>query len=187
MYLKNTKFAYGWVGITLHWVMALAVIGLFALGLYMVELSYYDSWYRGSLDLHKSVGILLFSIFLIRIVWRTVNEKPVIGSNSKYHTIELKLAKLIQWVFYFLLLFLMASGYLISTADGRSISVFGLFSVPALPWSIANQEDIAGEVHELLAWTLIVLASLHALAALKHHFIDKDDILKRMLYPPQKN
>jgi cytochrome b561 len=77
----------------------------------------------------------------------------------------------------------MLSGYLISTADGRAIDVFNLFSVPALVSGFDNQEDIAGLVHQIIAYSLIALVVLHALAALKHHFIDRDRTLKRMLNP----
>jgi cytochrome b561 len=77
--------------------------------------------------------------------------------------------------------FLMLSGYLISTADGRGIDVFGLFSLPATLSGVENQEDIAGKVHQSLAFILVALVVLHALAALKHHFLDRDATLKRML------
>jgi len=73
------------------------------------------------------------------------------------------------------------SGYMISTADGRPISVFNWFDIPALPALIEQQEDIAGEIHFISATTLITLSLLHAAAALKHHFIDKDNTLRRML------
>ncbi|MEE3161153.1 MAG: cytochrome b/b6 domain-containing protein, partial [Pseudomonadota bacterium] len=56
MSLKNTEHSYGWISITLHWLVALVVFGMFGLGLYMVELTYYDAWYKGSLDLHKGAG-----------------------------------------------------------------------------------------------------------------------------------
>jgi cytochrome b561 len=77
----------------------------------------------------------------------------------------------------------MVSGYLISTADGRAIEVFAQFQIPALPWSIEQQEDLAGEVHESLAWILMGLVALHALAAVKHQLIDKDATLMRMIRP----
>jgi cytochrome b561 len=80
-----------------------------------------------------------------------------------------------------LMLALMIAGYLISTADGRPIDVFNLFSVPATLHGLADQEDIAGEVHEILAWALVLLAGVHALAALKHHFINRDSTLLKML------
>src|SRR5690606_34293333 len=83
--------------------------------------------------------------------------------------------------FLYLCLFaVMIAGYLISTADGRPIEVFGLFQVPALVTGIPNQEDVAGLVHEYLAWALVIFAGLHGLAALKHHFFDRDATLMRM-------
>jgi cytochrome b561 len=82
---------------------------------------------------------------------------------------------------FFGLFALMLAGYLISTADGRGISLFGWFEVPALFSAFSDQEDIAGAVHKYLAWGLVIFAGLHGLAALKHHFIDRDSTLKRML------
>ena len=82
---------------------------------------------------------------------------------------------------YALMYLLLLSGYLISTADGRGINVFGLFTGPASISGLQNQADIAGELHQWLAYVLIGLISLHALAALKHHFVDRDQTLKRML------
>ncbi len=76
---------------------------------------------------------------------------------------------------------LFISGYLISTADGRAIEVFNWFSIPALGELFSDQADIAGEIHYYLAFSLIGLAVLHALAALKHHYINKDNTLKKML------
>ncbi len=84
-------------------------------------------------------------------------------------------------VLYALLLAILVSGYLISTADGKPISVFGLFDVPATLADAGAQADTAGVVHLWLAWSVVILSVLHGLAALKHHFIDKDDTLKRML------
>jgi cytochrome b561 len=81
----------------------------------------------------------------------------------------------------------MLSGYLISTADGRDISVFGLVSIPASSIAIQNQEDIAGSIHNILAWSLVLLALAHGSAAIKHHFINKNDTLKRMLKVSHSN
>jgi cytochrome b561 len=73
----------------------------------------------------------------------------------------------------------MASGYLISTADGRLIEVFNWFSVPSLVQR-KGLEETAGEVHEWLAYATIALVALHAAASLKHHFVDRSRILTRM-------
>jgi len=178
--LKNSTTHYGWVSIGIHWLMALSVIGMFALGLYMVELTYYDSWYRGSLDLHKSIGILLFFCLGFRIFWRLINVTPEVADKNT-PKLEALSASIAHLLLYILMVILMLSGYLISTADGRSIYVFEFIEIPALTFAFENQEDIAGLIHEIIAWALIVLASVHALAALKHHFITKNNTLIRML------
>ncbi|MFY8275151.1 cytochrome b [Pseudoalteromonas sp. SSDWG2] len=175
---KNTKHSYGLIAIIIHWLVAASVVGLFALGLYMVELTYYDKWYKGSLDLHKSVGLTLAVILLVRVAIRLSQTQPQPLTNDKVQVLG---AKFVHLLLYVLLLALFVSGYLISTADGRGIEVFGLFTVPAIGRLVDNQEDIAGIVHLYVAWTVIGAASLHALAALKHHFINRDRTLVRML------
>lgn len=82
---------------------------------------------------------------------------------------------------YVLLFVAMVSGYLISTADGSAISVFNWFDVPSVTGRVKGMEDIAGEVHYWTTWAIVVLAVVHALAAIKHHVLDKDDTLRRML------
>lgn len=177
--IRNTPSGYGIVAILLHWLMALAIFGMFGLGLYMVELTYYDSWYRGSLELHKSAGVLLALAWLVRLLWRQINTVPQ-GLSSK--PLENLAAHLAHLTIYVLLAALFLSGYLISTADGRSIDVFGWFEVAAT-LTEDNQEDIAGDIHEILAWLLMGLVGIHILAALKHHLIEKDRTLVRMIKP----
>lgn len=177
--LKNTSTDYGFVAIALHWLVALAVLGLFILGIWMTGLDYYDAWYERGPDLHKSIGVLLLIAVAIRLAWRRLDPTP--GPVATHAPWERHLAGTTHIALYALLFAVMIAGYLISTADGRPVHVFGLFSVPATLSGIDNQEDIAGEVHELLAYILIGLATLHAFAALKHHFIDRDRTLRRML------
>jgi cytochrome b561 len=95
--------------------------------------------------------------------------------------VQVRIAHSVHWLLYGLLFASIISGYLISTADGKSIDVFGLFAVPAIISDIPNMEDIAGKVHWYLALLLISLTGLHTLAALKHHFIDQDQTLTKML------
>lgn len=175
---RNTTSSYGLVAIILHWLVAIGVISLFIFGLWMVELNYYDSWYRRAPELHKSIGVSLFFIMLLRVVWRLVNQKPQpISGNSKS---EQRLANIVHVLLYCLIFIVMLSGYLISTADGRPIEVFGVIVIPATLTRIEQQEDIAGAIHLFLAVTLISLSGLHVLAALKHHFINKDRTLLRI-------
>ncbi|GHF94058.1 cytochrome b [Thalassotalea marina] len=177
--IKNTTTRYGLLTIIIHWLVALAVVGLFALGYWMVDLNYYSTWYQTAPNIHKSVGILLFTVMLVRVLARVFQQKPV--PLEQHSALEKKLAHTAHYLMYVGLFIIMLSGYLISTADGRPIEVFGLIEVPALGSFVENQEDIAGEIHEYFAYGLMVLVLLHAGAALKHHFIDKDQTLNRML------
>ncbi|MDG4867444.1 cytochrome b [Guyparkeria sp. 1SP6A2] len=179
MQWRNTKSAYGVVGIALHWLVALVVVGMFALGLWMTDLTYYDPWYRQAPAIHKAVGILLFLVVFGRLLWRWANPSPHVEGSR----LERWAAHAVHRSLYALLFALMIAGYLISTADGSPIDVFGWFQVPATLTDVPNQEDVAGVVHLWLAWTVILLSAGHTLAALKHHFINRDGTLRRMLRP----
>jgi cytochrome b561 len=179
MKLTNSFSGYGWISIALHWVIAVCIIGLFALGLWMVDLSFYSPWYHDAPAIHKSLGVLLIGLMALRLVWRWGNPTPKPPANhSRFVTFAAHSA---HALLYLLVFALGVSGYFISTAEGHGIDVFNWFTVPAYPLGIENQADIAGEFHYWIAVTLIVLAGVHMLAALKHHFIDKDVTLKRML------
>jgi cytochrome b561 len=179
MQWRNTAAGYGVVAIAAHWLVAVGVIGLFALGWWMVDLTYYDSWYRQAPSIHKAVGILLFLLLVARLLWRWSNPRPRLLGRP----VERRAATVVHGLFYLLLTVLMIAGYLISTADGSPIEVFGLFAVPATLSDLPNQEDIAGDIHRWLAWTVMGLTVAHASAAFKHHLVDRDRTLIRMLRP----
>ena len=173
----NTQDSYGFVARFLHWAMAIAIIAMFALGLWMRELDYYSPYYQIAPNLHKSFGIVLFGILALRFVWRLFNPEP---NAADLTPLERRASKIVHWGFYPLLFALMIAGYFISTLDGRAISVFGLFDVPSIV-TRKGMESIAGQVHYYLAFVTIGIASFHALAALYHHFRKRDGILMRML------
>lgn len=177
--LTNTEKQYGWLTITIHWLVAIAFFALFAVGFWMVDLGYYDDWYRKAPELHKSAGVILLFVMLIRVAlkWFQVNPKTLPGITK----VQEKAAHIAHFILYLLVFVILISGYLISTADGRGIEVFGLFELPSIGLLFDNQEDIAGTVHKYVAYAGMGLVVLHALAALKHHFIDKDQTLLRML------
>lgn len=179
MNLRNTQQQWGIISLSIHWITVLTVFGLFVLGLWMMELTYYDAWYRKAPFLHQSIGVLLFMLTLFRLIWRWQNPTP--GDLLNQSTLERKAAHLAYVVLYLLLFSIMLSGYLISTADGRALEVFDWFAIPATLQGLDKQEDIAGVMHFTLAISLILLVSIHASAAIKHHVIDKDRTLLRML------
>lgn len=179
MNLKNDSERFGLVSVIIHWLSALAIIGLFCLGLWMTSLTYYDPWYRLGPALHKSIGVILLLVTVFRLAWNWYSPAPPALKTHKAW--EQFLARKVQGLLYILLFAVFFSGYLISTADGRPVEVFGLVSIPALITSLPNQEDVAGKLHLILAISLMGLAGLHVLGALKHRFIDKDATVRRIL------
>lgn len=177
--LRNNRDRYGLIAVVLHWITAIAVVGLFALGLWMVGLDYYHPWYRDAPAIHKGIGVLLFAVVSVRLLWRLSGPLP--RPEPGWRAFERRAAPLVHRLLYLLLFGTMASGYLISTADGRPIDVFGVISIPAVVSDLPAQADRAGDVHLALAIALIALASIHAAGALKHHFSNRDNTLMRML------
>lgn len=129
MSFTNTPERYGVISAAFHWLSAIIVYGMFALGLWMVTLSYYDGWYHKAPELHKSIGILLMMGLVIRVLWRVISPPP--GPLPSYSPMTRLAAKAGHLALYLLLFAIGISGYLISTADGKPISVFGWFDVPA--------------------------------------------------------
>lgn len=139
MQLRNSPFRYGAISVALHWLVAITVYGMFALGLWMVTLSYYDGWYHRAPELHKSIGIVLMLVPVVRLIWRRLSPPPApLASYSRLTRVSAVVAHIALYLLLFGILF---SGYLISTADGKPISVFGLFEVPATFADAGSQAD----------------------------------------------
>ncbi len=158
----------------LHWLSALAVLALFASGLWMVELGYYDAWYQRAPAWHINVGVLLFIVTTARFMLQRNN--PTLDASA----IQRVAARVAHLSLLLCIVLLTVTGYGFSTADGRPLLFFGL-EIPSMGAVIAQQETVMGEWHELIAYATIGLSLLHAAAAIKHHVIDRDDTLKRML------
>ena len=176
--LTNSKSQYGWIHISLHWLTAIVVFGLFTVGWWMVDLSYYDNWYHTAPSWHKAIGLLLAGVISLRLLWKYLNHRPLELANSP---LEKLAARLAHGLLYSLLISLFITGYLISTAKGAGIDIFGWFTVPALFNELpATWVDFIGDMHWYIAVSLMLLVSIHTAAACKHHFVDRDDTLKRM-------
>ena len=174
---KNDSHAWGLVSILLHWIMAVLAVGLFGLGKYMITLDYYHPLYQRIPDLHRNLGVVFALLLVLRLSWRWANPLPEILATSR----ERILALLMHRLFYVVMFAVVISGYLISTADGRALVVAGGIELPALVSGVDNLEDRAGDVHWFLTWMLAGMVVLHTGAALKHHVVDRDETLGRML------
>ncbi len=164
--------------------MAVMIIALFFLGRFMVDLPYSHPWYHSAPHLHKSLGLFLLALLVIRSIWVIIIKRPALLPMPYLERIT---ALFVQKSFYFLLFGITISGYLIPTANGSGVELFSLFTVPAVFTGFEHQEDIAGGFHYVLAYILIFFVLLHTIGALKHHFMDRDDTLTRMLGIRGKN
>ncbi|SOB78350.1 cytochrome b561 [Marinobacter sp. LV10R510-11A] len=185
MQIINTSTSYGWLAIIVHWVAAVAVFGMFALGFWMVDLTYYSEWYQRAPDIHRSIGVLLFVLTVFRLLWRLLTASPAPLAGHKRW--EVASAYAAHGLLYVLVFVATVSGFLISTADGSSVSVFGWFDVPSVTGQVKRLEDTAGLVHYWSTWALVALALIHSAGALKHHFIDRDNTLRQMLVPQRQD
>ena len=123
MQLRNDRERYGLVAVLLHWLMALVIVGMFALGLWMTSLTYYDTWYHRGPWVHKGIGVLLFLLLLMRLGWRLANPRP--GHLASHTPFERLAAGIVHWAMYLLLFGVFFSGYLMDTAEGHPVDVFG--------------------------------------------------------------
>lgn len=178
MYWKNRPENYGFVAKSFHWVMALLIIGMLALGLYMDGLPLSADKLR-LYGIHKATGAIILFLVALRLIWRLVNLVPPLPSTlPKWQRLGAHLGHL---GLYALMFAMPVTGWLLSSAAGFPVSVFGLFTLPNLISPDPQLRELFSGAHELLANALIVLIIAHVAAALKHHFIDKDTILRRML------
>ncbi len=177
MALKDEGTRFGAISIINHWTIAVLIIVMLAIGLYM------DSLPRGPgrgewIDLHKSIGIAVLFLGAWRVLWRISQSFPdEVCEMPRWQELA---AKAVHIALLMLIVAMPLSGYISSSAGGHEVSFFGLFHLPQLPESKALSETVS-EVHETLADLLMIVLALHVAAALKHHVIDKDNTLKRML------
>lgn len=174
----HTGQHYGYISIILHWLLAIALIALYFSGDYMVGLDYYDSWYIRAPELHKSFGIVAGLLMLLRFMWNKGQGHLRVLSPGGLLNI---LAFLAHHLFYLLVLLLVITGYLITTAKGQGIDVFGVITVPALMSENTETGEWSGKIHDLLASAFMLLLIAHTLAALYHHFLIRDNTLRLML------
>jgi cytochrome b561 len=182
--LKDSSDGFGLISILIHWISAVLILFLFGLGVYMVDLTYYDDWYHEAPELHISLGLVVLLLMIARFFWRMVNPNPAYLSATPVQQITASLVKFALYVFIFIVI---ASGYLITTAEGQAASMFDLVKFPVIIQLDSANVDLAGEIHKYLAWGIIALVALHTFGALFHHFVKRDRTLVRMLKPGKKS
>lgn len=178
--LKDSPDGFGLISRVLHWSLALAIFALFALGYWMVTLDYTSAYYTSAPAWHEAVGMLVFIAMALRLGWRLSNTNPTSDHLTRF---EQRAARIMHGALYAVIFVVLVSGYLISTADGRSIELFWGLQVPSV-YQAQGIESLSGKIHRILSYVTIALAGLHTGAALKHHFVDKDTTLTRIWRGP---
>jgi cytochrome b561 len=161
----------------LHWAMAVGIFGLVVLGAVMSDMAFspeklqYFSW-------HKWTGVTIFFLVWLRLVWRLISPPPAYPDSMPLNVQRLAHAGHIA--LYVLMLIIPITGWLMSSAKGVQTVWFGVLPLPDLIGKDKALGHLLEEIHGTLSWTLVTLIAGHVAAALKHHFIDGDDTLRRM-------
>ncbi len=177
MALMNTASSYGSVTKFSHWLIVVLVIGMLIMGFCMGLLP--SNGIKGELyNVHKLTGLTILILMILRLIWAFINPKPVLlGNLSQLQTVA---AHTVHWLFYATLIAMPLVGWIMSSAAGKYPHLFGLqFALP-----IAKNKPVAelfSELHEILAYVIIALICLHVLAALWHHFVNKDATLSKIV------
>ena len=178
MGVTNTVYGYGSVAKGFHWVIFLLIAGLLAVGFIMTSMQPSPDMFK-LYSLHKSTGLLVLMLAGIRLLWKMVNVAPILPSSIL--KVERFLAHMGHLALYGLMIAMPLSGWLMSSAAGFTVSVYGLFTMPNLIEPSAELKAFFVSAHEVIAWMIIVMVSLHAGAALLHHFYYRNNVLRRML------
>lgn len=162
---------------TLHWLMSVLIIGLLALGLYMHELPLSPqklelySW-------HKWFGVTVFMLVWLRLAWRVAHPTP--PPSAELSPLLKSISRIAHGLLYVLMIIIPLSGWLMSSAKGFQTVWLGVLPIPDLLSRDKELGDLLQEVHESLNTMLMLILSGHVVAAFWHHFVLKDDTLKRM-------
>jgi cytochrome b561 len=180
--METISLRYDRVAIALHWTIAALIIFMLALGLVMEDLPISIKF--SAYTLHKSIGITVLALSIFRLIWRLMNPPPALPAGMKAW--EKLLAHTAHWGLYFLIIAMPLTGWLLVSASRKYPTVFfWLGEVPFIPMpkGIAPKATAEWfeEMHELFANGAIALIVLHVGAALKHHLVNKDNVLTRML------
>lgn len=175
---EKEGFRFGLVSIINHWANAIIFLSVLSLGFYLSFVGDGRAVRGPWMEAHKAGGVLLLVLALWRVSWRLFHGFP--KDVTAMPTWQKLSAKLVHWMLLFAILAMPISGILLSLYGERSINVFGLFVVPAQP-----ENELISRIAYAIHWSLAYLVSgailLHVGAVLKHHLLDKDDTLKRMI------
>ena len=171
-----TETRYGAVAIALHWLLAAALAGSLVLGVYMVDLPFSPRRLK-LYNAHKWAGVAILALSLFRLLWRLRQRPPPEPPMPCWQAFAARTTHVAMYLLFFAV---PLAGWAYSSAAGFPIVVFGILPLPDFVAADAALAKALKPWHGRLAWALAVLVGVHVAAALKHHFVDRDDLLLRM-------
>ena len=175
--LKNTESSYGVIAKGFHWLLFLMLTFMIAAGNFLASMPKGPEKLQAA-GMHKSFGLVVLALILLRLVWRLVNGTP--NDPEGTPAVQNLMAHAMHWALYVLMFAQPLAGILMSQAAGYPVSFFGLFELPVLLDKDPSLAQFFRGAHGTV-WILLLVAVIgHAGAALHHHFIRKDDVLKQM-------
>jgi cytochrome b561 len=176
MPLTNTSDRYGWIAQALHWLVALGFVVQFALAWYMDGLPNTPAKIE-LYNLHKSIGVTILAAAVLRLLWRLANPVPALPAGSPRW--EVRAAAASHALLYLFLFAQPLTGLVFSLASSFPTVIWG-YTLPD-PGASSALEGAFKAVHAWLSWAILALVAVHVLAALRHHWVLGDDVLRRML------
>ncbi|MFW5680259.1 MAG: cytochrome b [Pseudomonadota bacterium] len=183
MALTNTADRWGGIAKTLHWLMALMLVGALAVGTVMADWPDDEAAIKSLLrQMHQSVGMLLLALVLLRLAWRAV--QPVPPPPARSWRITRRLAAISHGSLYALMLLIPVTGYLMVTTGPQTspFDAFGLIRVPYLLEPSERWHGVFRSMHDVLTKVFLVLIAVHVLAALEHGVFNRDGVWSRMWF-----
>src|SRR5262249_14505027 len=177
--MPSTPAAYSTTAKTIHWLMAALILISAGIGLSLEGIPRASAGRNFWTSQHEITGFLVIVLLLARISWRVTTGVPALPASMPRWQVQA--AHFAHYGLYVLMLASPIVGMMLSSARGRIVSVWGLFNLPATWWQDRTWGFRLETVHSVLSWALLVVVAIHFLSALYHHFIARDDILRRML------
>ena len=178
--MKANSKPYTKTAILLHWVVALLLVAVIGLAYLLEAFPEESAGFITVIGLHKSVGITILALSLMRLVWRLFNKPPALPESTPIW--QRGVAHAVMASLYVLTICTPIVGWAMVSADGHATSFFGLFDLPSLLAENENSAEQLEELHEVLANMIIGLVVLHVLASLKHQFVDRDGLMSKMRF-----
>jgi cytochrome b561 len=177
--MNNSLTRYSPVAIALHWLIALLVIAAFTLGVTMVDIPGVTPTKLRYFNYHKWIGVTVLAFAVVRLLWRLSHPVPTLPASIPGW--QRKIADFTHYALYFLIFAVPLSGFFYSLASGFPVVYLGVLPLPVVIDPNPELKPLFKTAHYFFNIALGTLVSLHIVAALKHHLIDRDDVLKRML------